>query len=268
MENSYIHLLNAFPLPAPFLHFNIIKMENQNLAFHSHENRYHINLITKGSIKVRLKDSEFNVTEGQVFIIPPDIMHQLISDTGYNQIGMDISNIDDENGLVEEIRNICGGKATRVHLETTKISEYITESTLLDISKISSLKCISAMTTLLISIIECTKNNTDSKSFKNKFIAAAEQCAQKGSNLNELCKTLNFSKTHLERLAKQEFGCSAMKYIEHLRYLNICSLLTNTDKKLDVIAKECGFCNSSHLSVFFKKHSGISPVKYRNNQIK
>ena len=123
------------------------------------------------------------------------------------------------------------------------------------------------MTTHLIHIIESSRSNSAPESFKKRFIDAAEQCVINGTNLDELCKTLSFSKTHLERLVKREFGCSAMKYIEHLRFLNICSQLTNTDKKLSVIAKECGFCDSSHLSVFFKKHSGKTPTKYRNENM-
>ena len=258
------HILNAFPLPSPFCHFNIIKLKSQRLASHSHDDRYHVNLITSGSIKVKLTDDEFIVTEGQAFIMPPGVIHELISETGYTQIGMDINDVDDNDCLAEELKNICNGRAVRIRLKNPKISEYITENSLLDISGISRLKCISAMTTLLISIIESSKRDLTYESFKNKFIDAAEQCAKKGTSLEDLCKKLNFSKTHLERLTKQEFGCSAMKYIEHLRFLNICSLLTNTDKKLSAIAKECGFCDSSHLSVFFKKHCGKTPTKYRN----
>lgn len=148
-----------------------------------------------------------------------------------------------------------------------KLTEYITEKNLLDPSPMSRLKCISLMTTLLLLIIENAQLESDEENFRTRFIDIAEKYAVKGINLDELCKEFNFSKTHLERLSKKEFGCSAIKYIEHLRFLNICSMLTNTNKMLSTIAEECGFCDSSHLSVFFKKHCGKTPAKFRKDDI-
>lgn len=266
MSSSDSYKRNAFPVPQPFHHFNLINLQEQSLAPHSHE-RYHVNLITKGALKVITKNQTLNVTEGSVYIMPPGVTHELLSDNGYCQIGMDLNDVQDKNGLVKHVKDICKGEAIKVKMGNVKLTEYITENNLLDSSPMSRLKYISLMTTLLLLIIEYSQKESDEENFRTLFIKAAEKYATKGVNLDELCKEFNFSKTHLERLSKKEFGCSAIKYIEHLRFLNICSLLTNTTKKLSSIAEECGFCDSSHLSVFFKKHSGKTPAKFRKDDI-
>ena len=255
---------NVFDIPQPFEHFNLITLQKQNLAPHSH-NKFHVNLIVKGSLDVITEKNSLKVTEGCAYIMPPGVTHELVSKTGYAQIGMDINDINDKNGLVQQVKEICKGQATKIKLGNVKLTEYITEKTFLDSSPMSRLKGISLMTTLLLLIIEKAQNETEEENFRSQFIEAAEKHAVKGIALDELCKEFNFSKTHIERLSKKEFGCSAIKYIEHLRFLNICSLLTNTSKKLSVIASECGFCDNSHLSVFFKKHCGKSPAQYRKD---
>lgn len=266
MTSSETYKRNTFTVPQPFHHFNIIKFNNQHLASHC-QDRYHVNLVTEGSLKVITKDNVFTVNKGCVYIMPPYVMHELISEDGYCQIGMDINNVHDKNGLVESLNSICNGKATKVKMNNLKITDYISETNLLDPSPTSRLKYISIMTTLLILIIENAQNNSGEATFKTRFIDIAEKYATKGVTLDELCKEFNFSKTHIERLAKKEFGCSAIKYIEHLRFLRICSLLTNTTKKLSSIAEECGFCDSSHLSVFFKKHCDKTPSKFRKDDV-
>lgn len=257
---------NAFAVPQPFHHFNLINLQSQNLASHSHD-RFHVNLITSGTLKVITEDETLTLTEGNVYIMPPGVMHALVSENGYSQIGMDINDVHDKNGLVQHIKNVCNGKALKVKMGNVKLKEYISKNDFLDPSSLSRLKSISLMTTLLLLIIENAQKENDEENFRTRFIEIAEKYAAKGINLDELCKEFNFSKTHLERLSRKEFGCSAIKYIEHLRFLNICSLLTNTTKKLSVIAEECGFCDSSHLSVFFKKHSGKTPAQFRKNDI-
>ncbi len=264
--NGERYISNVFSLPQPFYHFNILAHTSQHLKPHSH-NRYHVNLITSGSLKVITKDETLNLTEGNAYIMPPGVVHELISTTGYSQIGMDVNDVCDKNEIVCNLRDVSKGKAIKIKMGNVKLTEYITEKMMLDSSPASRLKTISLMTTLLLLIIEGSGNKNDEESFKAHFIEVAEKHAQKGTNLDELCGEFNFSKAHIERLTKKEFGCSAIKYIEHLRFLHICSLLTNTTKKLSTIATECGFCDSSHLSVFFKKHSGKTPAKFRKDDI-
>ena len=126
----------------------------------------------------------------------------------------------------------------------------MTDKTLADMSPLSRLRCINRMSELLVDIIESACKEPAQRNFRAQFIQAATHCAQHGASLDELCGMMNFSKTHLERLTKKEFGCSAIEYTDKLRFLKICSLLTTTDKTLAAIAEECGFFDSSHLCVF------------------
>ncbi len=236
---------------------------NYHLSKHSH-NKFHVNLVIAGCVNVETKKGIMTVRTGDAFIITPQTDHELWSAEGYSQIGMDVNDVVDEYGLAEKLHDLCGGQAIKVTVQNREIVEYMTEKVLTDLSPFSRLRCINRMSELLVTIIEHVNQAPEQSHFRTRFIKAAGQCAEQGASLDELCSIMNFSKTHLERLTKKEFGCSVIEYTNKLRFLKICSLLTTTDKTLATIAEECGFFDSSHLCVFFKKHSGKTPARYRN----
>lgn len=257
------YIRNIFQLPEPYSLFNILTRDaNYHLSKHSH-NIFHVNLITAGCVNIETKKGIMTARTGDAFIIPPQADHELWSAAGYSQIGMDVKDVADEYGLAEKLHGLCQGQAMKVTVQSREIVEYMTEKVLTDLSPFSRLRCINRMSELLAAIIENADQPPEQSHFRTRFIKAASQCAQQGASLDELCSIMNFSKTHLERLTKKEFGCSVIEYTNKLRFLKICSLLTTTDKTLSAIAEECGFFDSSHLCVFFKKYSGKTPSSYR-----
>lgn len=257
------YVVNIFDLPDPFYIFNVfVRGKDFYMSGHSH-NRFHVNTIVEGSVDVLTADGTLTVRAGEAFVMPPGVVHELHSKEGYYQIGMDVMEVSDAYGLAERLHTICGEKAIKVTVHHQGAVDYVTEKTLTDMSPLSRLRCINRMSELLVDIIESANEEQGKKNFRARFIDEAAKCAEARTSLEELCRRMNFSKTHLERLVKQEFGCSVIAYTDKLRYLKVCTLLTTTDQTLAEIAENCGFYDSAHLCVFFKKHCGKTPAAYR-----
>lgn len=257
------HISNAFEIPEPFYFFNIFITEpGFILSEHSHD-RFHVNLITSGTATVETAKGTFDVTAGNVFIMPPNTPHSIRTEIGYSQIGMDINVTGDKYGICESLKRICAGKIrilpANKHLS---LKNEITRSVLCDISPINALECINKMTALLIDIIKNCNQSKDSN-FKNAFLSAIRESVISGADISALCRKTGYSKTQLERLVKQNFGCGAVEYANRLRYNMICSELSIGTLSAAQIADKYGFCDSSHLNVFFRKRSGVSPSEYR-----
>ena len=67
----------------------------------------------------------------------------------------------------------------------------------------------------------------------------------------------------LSRTFKQVVGCGMKQYAEKLLTARLVEEILLTNKTLQQLAVEYGFCDSYYLSAFFKRNMGVSPSTYR-----
>ncbi len=84
-----------------------------------------------------------------------------------------------------------------------------------------------------------------------------------GINAMDLAKMHHLSRTHLEREFKRSFGMPLGKYVRMLCTDRAKFWLTETDDTVTAIAERLGFSSLHSFSVFFKRHTGVSPYAYR-----
>jgi AraC-like DNA-binding protein len=72
------------------------------------------------------------------------------------------------------------------------------------------------------------------------------------------------SSSHFMSFFRRTTGQSFHSYLNHFRIARAQVLLTTTDKTLDCISQETGFCNQSYFSVRFHKLVGDTPLAYRH----
>ncbi len=84
-------------------------------------------------------------------------------------------------------------------------------------------------------------------------------------NLNgdSVAKEFHMSRASLDRLFQKYVGQPLHKTIIDFKLNNAISLLEYTEKSIAEIAMLCGFENDIYFYAFFKKHSGLSPLKFR-----
>lgn len=71
------------------------------------------------------------------------------------------------------------------------------------------------------------------------------------------------SVSRFNHLFKQCVGIPPYAYYVSLRMANACSLLEDTDLKIQDIAEKCGYEDAMYFTQAFKKSVGLTPSKYR-----
>lgn len=79
----------------------------------------------------------------------------------------------------------------------------------------------------------------------------------------EMAKLVKMNTNALSRLFKTHTGTTIQDYLIHLRMSLAGDLLLYTEKDINDIAQEVGYCDRFQFSKAFKKVKNISPVKYR-----
>jgi LacI family transcriptional regulator len=111
------------------------------------------------------------------------------------------------------------------------------------------------------------RRSTDVTAIQNPIVRAAIAAIR--ANLahpptySDIARQLNISRSCLIKTFKNELGRTLSSEIINQRLAMACTLLDETDMKLDAIARETGFCHASYLLNSFKRHYGITPLKWR-----
>lgn len=81
--------------------------------------------------------------------------------------------------------------------------------------------------------------------------------------MNELCGVSGVSAQYLCKLFRDNLDARPMEYIAKRRIQAAKELLTNSDKTIEEVAEECGFCSASYFCKLFKRYEGISPSRFK-----
>lgn len=81
--------------------------------------------------------------------------------------------------------------------------------------------------------------------------------------VKQLADAANMSTGRFSKAFRYTFGYAPIQFVQHYRYEKIIKLLLSTDLTLSDIALLCGLCDQAHLTRFFKKHTGDTPLKWR-----
>jgi len=88
--------------------------------------------------------------------------------------------------------------------------------------------------------------------------------SQRDWNIAEIAKEIGISRSHLQRLYRQQFAASCMDDIINARMRKAQQLLQFTSLRIQEIALQCGYNNESHFMRQFKEKCGMTALQYRN----
>lgn len=83
----------------------------------------------------------------------------------------------------------------------------------------------------------------------------------------ELCVELGVSQFHLIRIFKKTTGLSPYQYLNRLRLEKACTLLRVSKKTILEVAHQVGVLDISNFNYYFKRMTGVSPLKYRKMRL-
>jgi AraC-like DNA-binding protein len=87
-------------------------------------------------------------------------------------------------------------------------------------------------------------------------------------SVNELAARLNMDRSTLFRFFKKQYGVSPKIYLDTVKLEKSADLLKNTRMRAAEIAYECGFSDPCYFNRVFRKTYGMSPGKWRRQNIK
>ena len=132
------------------------------------------------------------------------------------------------------------------------------------------------LTLLLSQLVRCASNLTGSQQmpYRNgglpnwrlkQALKLLESDPCKTPSLAELARHLQLCPTSFCRAFKQSTGLSPHQYLLSHRINCAKEMMRDQARALTEIALDCGFSNSSHFSVVFRRIVGTSPREYRRS---
>lgn len=88
---------------------------------------------------------------------------------------------------------------------------------------------------------------------------------QRAWTVDEICKTINLSRSYVQHLYKHFFGESLVSDLRRCRMEHAKYLLSATDMTVTRISESCGYENDVHFMRIFKKETGMTPSEYRRS---
>lgn len=86
-------------------------------------------------------------------------------------------------------------------------------------------------------------------------------------SITDIAKLLKLSRRQLDRIFQRDLGQTPRDHYRNLRLTRASGLLMQTGMSVSEIAVACGFQSASHLSKHFQTRFGLSPGRYRRENV-
>jgi AraC-like DNA-binding protein len=263
------------------------KDPQSELPYHIHD-FYEIIYVHRGKGVFFINHNLYEMSKGDVFIIPNDtlhyakpdkndlvtssaiffspvLIHNISVDESFSyltllesikkkrdyKISLPVENSIQVEQYLKNIQNELGGQKTgSVHA-----SILVLHQILLDLSRFR--------------IQEDPKRITGENlgpTWINEVFPYLEMNLYKSISLTELAKQALVSPEHFSRVFKQITGMGLTSYINQRRITRAKELLVTTRESVAKIAEKCGFESTPHFYRIFKNYIGKTPADYRRSQ--
>lgn len=229
---------------------------NVNDSYHT------IYYIVDGNGHIRTQEEEKMLLPGYVYLIPRGLSHDLWCDTHIRKAYVDF-HVDllpgcdalQGTGRVMEMNagvDACQRMYRAVQMDTMREKTFVRGQ---------------ALTTLAEFLPE---NATDYSPLTRPFLPVIESVQKHLSasiRRDEYAARFGWNASSFSRAFCRAFGVGFKEYVERLLTDRLVEELLVTDKTLQQLAGEWGFCDAYYLSAFFKRRTGISPDGYRRTHL-
>ena len=254
--------------------------EYENYPPHWHT-PFELIMPTQSTYKVLCGDNEYNLEQGDIILICPGVIHELLAPPQGVRIifqpsltQFDLNELDVIVSMITPCVLITPDKHPQIHQQIQKLmveirDEYFSSSPYTE-SFIYS-KFLEIMVYVGRYYAEIAQNNFDAKNTKQKeymekflFICnyINEHFAE-DLTLEDVASLAGFSKYHFTRLFKQYADTSFYKYLNQKRIAHAKNLLINQHLSVIEVALQSGFSNLSSFLRMFKLATGCTPTEFR-----
>jgi len=123
---------------------------------------------------------------------------------------------------------------------------------------------------IAMSLIEYTEHTIYAEKKPSAPVVQAQELIEKhladqALRVDDLAKAANLSRHHFSRRFKDETGLPPGEYITSERLKMAQQLLYETDDRIQLISKKCGYRDPNYFARAFRNHFDISPKEYRKH---
>lgn len=255
------------------------RLRRHNMSsFHLHH-KYEIYYQCEGTRRFYIDDSVYNISPGGIVLIRPNEVHKSVNidDNPHERYMLNFS----EQYLQKLFQTFEGVDFLacfhgRIHVlnappqQHTRIGYLMKQLWELDGKNRSEDEALRKMrlAEMLILLKEIAQEcQPQTPSQLNKTVEQVQTYIHKHYTqpltLSGIAAEFYVSPAYLSRLFKKHLSLSFIEYVNSVRTAAARKMLEQTDKKISVVAEECGFSTTAHFSRLFKEYTGMPPQKYR-----
>lgn len=246
---------------------------------------FEINRILSGLGQVILGEEKYVVSEGDIVIIPPNVLHAAYAVEGnsfvYDALVFSHSILGTENNdrsIARYIRPIVSGQRKIMMLITGNHDRYDEFKKCMDEIFYCAMENKSLTDLLLKSALfkflwllesrepeQVTKEEVNvhySELIRPALQYMAEHYAE-NVTVEKLADKAHLSKSYFMWCFKQATGIGAIEHLTQIRMKVICEELISTNRRIAEVAGGCGYDNLSNFNRQFKRMIGCTPIEYR-----
>lgn len=269
-KTHFPEITEPFNIKVMWLHFLSYKNCRNRISTTSHQHSYfEAHFVVSGSVEYKTEKGIYTVSEGKALLISPENRH-IVSSLSDDFVKCTIAFVPHKDSFMYR------GFACRGELlfdMTDKIKGCFED--ILEESEKKSVMSAVLMKNRIFDILSCIsrlagikEELADSSAFGGDVrIARIRQYIGDNKGVfftcSEIASRFHFNPRYLNRIFREETGCSLLEYIHRTKIAHAEKLLSDTGQSLESISKELGFANEYYFNSFFKRCTGITPGYYR-----
>lgn len=236
--------------------------EGLSLARHCHAHCF-LTMVLEGSYSEKRGAKEFTWNEGAVHLLPAGESHENRFNAPVRMLRVAIEPDAFHGGdperrrLLAEPREISGplsawlaNRMLREFLSQDDVAPLAIEGVVLEMLAESARSAGEA-------------HGSNAPAWLKRVRELLETSHPDAPGLARLASVAGVHPVHLSREFHRHYRMTIGEYIRRRRVEHASELLSNSDLSLAEIASACGFSDQSHFCALFKKHSGLTPAKFR-----
>ncbi|MBQ8813762.1 MAG: AraC family transcriptional regulator [Lachnospiraceae bacterium] len=221
-------------------------------ASHSHA-VWEIIVVEAGNIDMVIDDRTYKVGKSSVIVLPPNAIHSASSDTEFHDIFVQAKNLDfygvqivqDTDNSILTLMNLLNKVLLEAEKNYRNIADALMETICQYIQKLMNVN-------IKYGFAEQLKNTI------------FEGFSDADFSIKKEIEKIGFQQDYMRRCFKEETGRTPLEYLTYLRINLARNLLVQaTFVSVEDVSRNCGFKDSYYFSTCFRKHTGVSPSRYR-----
>jgi AraC family transcriptional regulator len=237
--------------------------EGVSLPKHCHANSY-LTLVLSGTYSENSTGRELQWRQGALHFLPEGERHDNRFDTAVRMLRVKIEpaaiqRLREEHArCLSEPREISGPLAA--WLANRMVREFMARD------DIAALAMEGVLLEMLAESVRSSEETHGSSApgWLRRVHELLQDCCLEAPSLAALAGAAGVHPVHLSREFHKHFQQTIGEFIRKRRIERASELLSRSELSLAEIASSCGFSDQSHFCALFKKHSGMTPAKFRD----